>query len=105
MLLFVELETVAFTESVTFYASCKVQTYELATAIQRRQPAGSAFKCAGAGGRRFLEEDVCVCRPRLPRRGRLHGSRELGDGPRRRREIRLHAAVGDHAFQPDGDPA
>ena len=45
MLLFVELETVAFTESVTFYASCKVQTYELATAIQRRQPAGSARVC------------------------------------------------------------
>ena len=48
---------------------------------------------------------ACVSRPRLSGRGRLHGSRQLGDVARRRVQVRIRAAHRRAAFQPDGDPA
>ncbi len=46
-------------------------------------------------------------RPRAGLSGlrRLHGSRQLGDRPRGRVEVWLHAAVGHPDLEPDGDPA
>ena len=42
-------------------------------------------------------------RPRLPRRRRLHGPGQLGNGPRWRLEIWLHATQRHPHQQPDGD--
>ncbi len=42
-------------------------------------------------------------RPRLSRRRRLHGPRQLGHGHRRRLKIRLHATQRHPHQQPDGD--
>ena len=53
----------------------------------------------------FWRKLLRVCRPRLSGRGRLHGPGQLGDRPRRRRALRLHAAQRDHDLEPDGDPA
>ena len=44
-------------------------------------------------------------RPRLSRRGRLHGSRQLGDLARRRLQVRLHAAGRRAGLQHHGDRA
>ena len=52
-----------------------------------------------------MAEDPRVRRPRLPRRRRLHGSRQLGDRPRRRIALRLHAAQRHPDLEPHGGPA
>ena len=54
--------------------------------------------------RRILAKATRVFRSRLSRRGRLHGSRELGDRFGRGFGIRLHAAEHHSAFEFDGDP-
>ena len=77
----------------------------MAPTAGQRQPSGSPRHRAGADHGRLLAQDDGVCRPRLSRRGRLHGSGQLGHRPRRRIALRLHAAQRDHAVQPDGDPA
>ena len=67
--------------------------------------AGSPSQRARAGHGLVLAEAARVFRPRFSRGRRLHGSRQLGHRPRRRRAIRLHAAVRHHDFQPHGDSA
>ena len=52
-----------------------------------------------------VEEAHGLPRARLSGRRRLHGSRQLGHVARRRLEVRLRAADGCAALQPDGDPA
>ena len=59
----------------------------------------------GAELRRLVPPAVRLHGPGLHGLGRLHGPRQLGDRPRRRRAVRLHAAVRHHAVEPDGDPA
>ncbi len=59
----------------------------------------------GSLGRVVLAEAARLLRSRLPRRGRLHGSGQLGHRPRGRREVWLHAAERHHDFESDGDPA
>ncbi len=69
------------------------------------EPARVARDGADPGGRGVLAQAARVLGARLPRRGRLYGSGQLGHGPRRRRPLRLRAAQRDHAVEPDGDPA
>ena len=56
----------------------------------------------GAG---FWKKMMAFAGPGLPRRRRLHGPRQLGHRPRRRRPLRLHAAQRHHDLEPDGDSA
>src|SRR4029077_4978277 len=51
------------------------------------------------------QQAACVSRPRLPGRGRLHGSWQLGDVARRWVQVRIRAAHRCIAFEPDGHPA
>ncbi len=53
----------------------------------------------------LVAQGAGVRRSRLSGRGRLHGPRQLGHRPRRRRAVRLHAAERDPDLEPDGDPA
>ena len=75
------------------------------------------FRHAGFGARRYarlgaraardrrLSPPVHLPRPRLSRRHRLYGPGQLGDGARRRLEIRHGAALRRRAVQPHGDRA
>ena len=69
------------------------------------QPPGGPWLHRGAHGRRLLAQALRVCGPGLPGRRRLHGPGQLGDRPRGRRALRLHAAERHPALQPDGHPA
>ena len=77
----------------------------LATPVERPQPSRSPRLHRHPAGRRILAQDVRLRRPRLSGRRRLHGPGQLGNRPRRRRPVRLHAAQRDHDLEPDGDPA
>ena len=77
----------------------------VATPKRRPQPPGSARHHRRAQGPRLLAQAARLLRAGLPRGRRLHGSRQLGDGPRRRLGLRLHAPQRHPALQPDGDPA
>ena len=52
----------------------------------------------------MVAEGAGVRRPRLSRRRRLHGSGQLGHRSRRRRALRLHAALRHPGLQPAGGP-
>ena len=73
----------------------------------RRRPslAGGVRHHRHPPDRFVLAQARVVSRPRLSGRGRLHGSRQLGDLARRRLEVRLRAADRRAAVQSDGDPA
>ena len=71
---------------------------------QRSLPEVNATIAVPLGGH-WCAPAAGVSRARLSGLGRLHGSRQLGDRSRRRIEVRLHAAVGHPAVEPDGDPA
>ena len=53
----------------------------------------------------FWRRAIGFAGPGLPGRRRLHGPGQLGHRPRRRRALRLRAALGPPDLQPDGDPA
>ena len=69
------------------------------------QPPGGELHHRGAAVRALVHEALRLHGPGLHGLGRLHGPRQLGDRPRRRRALRLHAALRHHAVEPDGDPA
>src|SRR5882672_8143999 len=56
-------------------------------------------------GGKLAAPDVRLRRARLPGERRLHGPGQLGDGPGRRRAVRLPARVGPADEQPDGGAA
>src|SRR5207248_10141202 len=53
----------------------------------------------------LLEEAHGILRSRIPVRGRVYGSGQLGDRFGRRRTLRLLASMCHHDFQSDGDTA
>ena len=59
----------------------------------------------GADRRRLVPPALRLHGTGLHGLGRLHGPGQLGDRPRRRRALRLYAALRHHAVEPDGDPA
>ena len=82
--------------------------------LEVRRLAPSAARAVAGGNVRLgadreagavLAQAAGVPRPGLSGRGRLHGSRQLGDLARRRLQIWLRAADGGVAVQPDGDRA
>ena len=77
---------------------------DAAAGTQRSLPEVNSTIC-GALWRALVAPAAGLPRPRLSGFGRLHGPRQLGHRPRGRIEVRLHAAVGDPAVEPDGDPA
>ena len=69
-----------------------------------------AFARRGLPNRPRRQEGFCaqasgVRRARIPRGGRLHGPRQLGDRSRRWCAVRIHAPQRDPDVQPDGDTA
>ena len=78
-------------------------------AFRRCRPAAKPVRGAcqhrGAAGWHLAAPLPGVRRARLHDLGRLHGPGQLGDRHRRRLALRLHAALGHPAVQPDGDPA
>ena len=68
------------------------------------EPAGGQRHHRGAAGRPLVHEALRLHGPGLHGLGRLHGPGQLGDRHRRRRAVRLHAALRHHALEPDGDP-
>ncbi len=59
----------------------------------------------GSDGGPVVAPAACLRRTGLSGVGRLYGSRQLGDRHRGWLEVRLHAAFGHPAVQPDGDPS
>ena len=67
------------------------------TAADRRSPLQTIRDARALQGR------ARPARPRLRRRRRLHRPRQLRHQHRGRRQVRLHARVGDRRREPDGD--
>src|SRR5262249_36995993 len=77
----------------------------LARCARRAIAVGCLRLGADRAGGLVLAQAAGVPRARLSRRGRLHGSRQLGDLARRWFEVRLRAADSRAAVEPDGDRA
>ncbi|CAA9254696.1 MAG: Manganese transport protein MntH, partial [uncultured Craurococcus sp.] len=76
-----------------------------AAAARRFQPGRDACERAHPPCGRLAAAARRLRRARLSRRRRLHGPGQLGNRPRRRVGLRLHAALGGARLLADGDPA
>ncbi len=79
--------------------------FRLAHGARCAFPGGHVRDGADGEAGAILAQAAGVSRPGLSGRGRLHGSRQLGDLARRRLQVRLRAAVGVAVVQRDGDRA